>query len=47
MSKPGSILVARIRADLPELAFHVERARLGWDKAKRLNDDYLSTGIEK
>ena len=40
MSKPGAILVARIRTDLPELAFLVERARQGWDKAKSMNDDF-------
>lgn len=45
MSKPGSILIARIRADLPELAFHVERAKQGWEKAKRLEDDFYLDGV--
>lgn len=45
MSRPGAILAARIRIDLPELAFLVERARLGWDKAKTLNDDYYLDGV--
>ncbi len=45
MSRPGAILAARIRIDLPELAFLVERARQGWNKAKTLNDDYYLDGV--
>jgi len=45
MSKPGAILVARIRTDLPELAFLVERARQGWGKAKSINDDFYLDGV--
>jgi hypothetical protein len=45
MSRPGAILAARIRIDLPELAFLVERARHGWEKAKTLNDDYYLDGV--
>ena len=44
MIKPGATLAARIRIDLAELAFLVERARKGWDKAKSLNDDYYLAG---
>jgi hypothetical protein len=45
MIKPGATLAARIRTDLAELAFLVERARKGWDKAKSLNDDYYLDGV--
>jgi len=45
MSKPGAILAARIRTDLLELDFFVDRARQGWDKTKTLNDDYYLDGV--
>jgi len=45
MSKPGQILAARIRSELPELALIVERARQGWDKAKTLQDDFYIDGV--
>ena len=45
MSKPGAILAARIRTELPELAFLVERARQGWDKAKSQNDTFYLDGV--
>lgn len=44
MSKAGALLAARVIAELKELFALVDRARLGWDKAKRSNDDlYLDS----
>lgn len=40
MSKPGAILAARIKTELPELALLVERAREGWERAKSQNDTF-------
>lgn len=45
MSKSGAILSARILTELKELAFLVNRARQGWDKARSLNDDYYLDGV--
>ena len=45
MSKPGAILSARILTELNELAFLVDRAKQGWNKAKSLNDDYYLDGV--
>ncbi|MBI2263863.1 MAG: hypothetical protein HYU64_01615 [Armatimonadetes bacterium] len=45
MSKPGAILIARIRRDLKELTVLVERAKLGWGKAKSQNDDNYLDGV--
>lgn len=45
MSKPGAILAARVRTELKELAFLVERAKHGWEKAKSRNDDYYLDGV--
>ena len=45
MSKPGTILAARIRAEVPELAFLVERARQGWDRFKGQNDTFYLDGV--
>lgn len=45
MSKPGLILSARILIELNELAFLVDRAKQGWNKARSLNDDYYLDGV--
>lgn len=45
MSKPGAILAARVRTDLRELSFLVERAKQGWEKAQSRNDDYYLDGV--
>jgi hypothetical protein len=45
MNKPGTVLAARIRNDLKELALLIERARCGWEKAKSQNDDYYLDGV--
>lgn len=42
MSSPGTILAARIRNELPELAIVVGRAKQGWDKART---DFSSSHI--
>ena len=45
MSKPGAILAARIKTELPELALLVERAREGWDRAKSQNDTFYLDSV--
>lgn len=45
MSKPGTVLAARIRTDLRELALLINRAERGWEKAKSQNDDYYLDGV--
>lgn len=45
MSKPGAILSARILTELNELAFLVDRAKQGWNKARSSNDDYYLDGV--
>jgi len=45
LSRPGAILSARIRTDLRELALLVERAKQGWEKAKKQHDDYYLDGM--
>jgi len=45
MSNTGAILAARIRAELKEMSFLVERATQGWEKAKSTNDDFYLDGV--
>lgn len=45
MSNSGTILAARIRTDIKELALLVERAKQGWEKAKSHNDDFYLDGV--
>jgi len=41
----GTVLAARILADLREMAVLVQRAELGWDKAQESHDDYFIDGV--
>lgn len=45
MNKGGKILAARILAELKEIVNLVERAKQGWERAKRKNDDYYLDGV--
>lgn len=45
MSKPGAVLAARIKNELPELALLVERAGEGWSRAKSRNDSFYLDSV--
>ena len=45
MNEAGSILAARILAELKDLATLVDRAKIGWEKAKNHDDDYYLDGV--
>jgi hypothetical protein len=45
MSKPGAVLAARIRTDLSELTLLVARAKQGWERAEKKDDDYYLDGV--
>jgi len=40
----GSVLAARILAELEEMAVLVKRAEIGWAKARESHDDYFIDG---
>lgn len=45
MKKPGTLLAAKILAEIKELSQLVNRAKHGWEKAKRGHDDYYLDGV--
>lgn len=45
MKKPGTLLAAKIFAEIKELSQLVNRAKHGWEKAKQGHDDYYLDGV--
>lgn len=45
MKKPGTLLAAKILAEIKELSQLVNRAKHGWEKAKLVHDDYYLDGV--
>lgn len=45
MKRPGTLLAAKILAEIKELSQLVNRAKYGWEKAKLKHDDYYLDGV--
>lgn len=45
MKRPGTLLAAKILAEIKELSQLVNRAKHGWEKAKLKHDDYYLDGV--